>query len=437
MDPYRIALLGYGTVGKEVLRLLSTSRKQCEQRAGRPLDVVAVAIRDDSRTRSTPPGCQPRFTTDAASLCEADDVDLIVELVGGVELPRTLIEKALRSGKDVVTANKAVLAEHGDALFEVARECGQQLLFEASVAGAIPILQALQIGLPASRIDTLTGILNGTCNHLLASMQRGVPFDVAVQHAQEQGFAEADPTLDVDGTDAAHKLALLTRILTGKSVPLAAVRCEGIVGITPDDLAFGDQHGWTLKLLAEYRATATGATLGVCPTWIPSDSVLAAVRDEYNAVLLEGEPFGSMAFQGKGAGGGPTAGSVVADVLRAGRGEGRVPDLAGTLEVDDPLAVEARYYLRFVVADRPGVLGRIATVLGDRGVSLVSVEQPEVARGAPARIHAVTHRVVATDVDQAFDTLVAEGVVRERPIRVRLHGIAQEMTPTDTNEAAS
>ena len=420
MNPYRIALLGYGTVGKEVLHLLSSSRNQCEQRAGRALDVVAVAIRDENRTRSTPPGTQPRFTTDTASLCTADDVDLIVGLVGGVDLPKQLIESALRAGKDVVTANKAVLAEHGDLLFQVARETGRQLLFEASVAGAIPILQALQQGLPASSISSLTGILNGTCNHLLASMQRGMAFDDAVKLAHDEGFAEADPTLDIDGTDAAHKLALLTRILTGKSVPLEAVRCEGIVGVTPSDLEFGDRHGWTLKLLAEYHAGDAGATVGVSPTWIASDSVLAAVRDEYNAVLLEGEPFGSMAFQGKGAGGGPTANSVVADILRAGRGEGRVPDLAGTLAVNDPLAVPARYYLRFLVDDRPGVLGRIATVLGERGVSLVSVEQPEAAPGEATRIHAVTHRVAASDVDAAFATLQEEGVVSERPLRVRL-----------------
>lgn len=431
MKPYRIALLGFGTVGSEVLALLAGARARCEQSAGRPLHVVRVGVRNLDRPRNLPHGEAPEFTDSVETLCEGPDVDLVVELVGGVDLPRQLIRRALESGKDVVTANKAVLAEHGDELFALATDQNRQLLFEASVAGAVPILQSLQSGLPASRVRTLTGILNGTCNHVLASLQRGRPFEEAVKRAQEAGFAEADPTLDLDGTDSAHKLALLARILTGRSVSFQKIPCTGIQGIAPTDLAYGLRHGWVLKLIARFEvigkdgesASDDRAALAVYPAWVQSDSFLAGVSDEYNGVRLEGEPFGTLMFEGKGAGGPPTAGSVVADIVRAARGEGSLPPAQGQLDLADPSDLQARYYVRCEVPDRPGVLGRIAGTLGDHDVSIASVDQPEPEAEDHARIHLLTHPVAAGRLEQALASLDPSLVDPAGLVRIRLQDI--------------
>jgi homoserine dehydrogenase len=429
-SPYRIALLGLGTVARGVLELLTRTRAECEIRAGRPLDIVTIAVRDPSRPRDIPADVareilNVEITSDPLAACRSDAVDVVVELVGGVEMPRVWITEALEHGKDVVTANKAVLAEHGEELFALARDQGRRLLFEASVAGAVPILQAIQGGLPSGQITSVTGILNGTCNHLLGAMERGVSYETALASAQEEGLAEADPHLDVSGLDAAHKLALIARILTGRSVDLGLIRCQGIEGITPVDLDFGARNGWVLKLLAVYRHGEGGAALGVYPAWIERGSPLSTVNDEYNGIHIEGEVFGSMLFVGKGAGGLPTGGSVVADIIRAARGEGHPPRPGGNLKILDPFAVEARYCIRFDAPDRPGVLARIAGALGGLGISIAAAEQrasstPRCKSGGSVPIHIITHPVLTSALDRALAEVEASGVVAERPLRIRV-----------------
>lgn len=432
MDPYRLAVLGCGTVGAQVVNLLTEHRNACEEDAGRPLQIAAIGVRDGSRSRPLPTSVQQVITEDIETLSQREDIDLVVELIGGVELPERILRQALESGKDVVTANKAVLAERGEELFAVAEHAERAILFEAAVAGAIPIVQSLQRGLPASRIEALTGILNGTCNHVVGSMEQGSSFDDAVRAAQDAGFAEADPQLDLDGTDAAHKLALLARLLMNRAVPFDVIPCEGIQGIAPEDLAYGARHGWNLKLVARFLRHSDAAALGVYPAWVSQQSVLAGVRNEYNAILFEGEPFGSMMFQGKGAGGGPTAGSVVADILRAARGEGTVPKARGALEVRSFDSVPGQYYVRFDAPDRPGVLGRIAGALGENGVSIATVEQPEAARNDQARVHLLTHPVRVADLDSALRELLQQGVVCGEPLRVRREDIGGAARETST-----
>ena len=421
MDHYRLGLLGFGTVGRGVVELLTRTRDECTVRAGRPLAVTRIAVGDPTRPRSLPDGCAARIDGDPLALCLDPDVDLVVELVGGVEKPREWIRAALEAGKDVVTANKAVLATHGEELFDLARANGRRLLFEASVAAAIPILQVLQQGLPAGPIDRLTGILNGTSNRILGRLEQGMPFPEALAEAQADGFAEADPTLDLSGWDAGHKLALLTRLVVGTSVPLDRIRVEGIERIEPIDLAFGERHHWKLKSLAELRRTEAGVSLGVGPAWIDAESELATVHDEYNAVLLEAETFGTLVLQGKGAGGLPTAGSVVADILRAARGDGHTPAIPGDpIEISDPGLGSARHYVRFRAKDKPGVLARIAGALAEEGVSIASVEQPEAIDPDRVPVHLVTHPVPTVTLDAALSHLGPNGILSEDPLRIRI-----------------
>ncbi|MEM7262502.1 MAG: homoserine dehydrogenase, partial [Planctomycetota bacterium] len=337
MTPYRIGLLGLGTVGRSYVDLLSQFGDECARAAGRPLEVRRVVVRDLERAREF------LGTNDTVQLCDdpatvigAEDIDVVVELVGGEEPAREWISRALAAGQDVVTANKAVLAAHGETLFATAHQHQQSLLFEGAVAGAIPILQVIREGLTAGPITALTGILNGSTNWLLGQLDAGRSWDDALAEASRLGLVEADPTLDVSGKDAAHKLALMARLLTGRTVDLDAIRCQGIDALRPEDLAFGRRHGLALKLVATMRSDGGAADLGVYPQWLRTDHPLASVRDENNAILLEGPTFGELVFQGRGAGGDPTAGSVIADTARAARGAGQIDGSQGHLTVRDP-----------------------------------------------------------------------------------------------------
>lgn len=401
------------------MTLLEQASRAHLARDQRPIEVVAVAVREPDKPRRVPAGVE--VTGDAKALCAAPGHDAVVELIGGVDIPRELIATALRAGKDVVTANKAVLAHHGDELFALAHDVGKRLLFEASVAGAVPILQALQAGLPAAPIEGLTGILNGTCNRILADLEHGKSYADALADAQAQGFAEADPSLDLSGADAAHKIALLATIVTGRRVPLDAIRCDGIEAVTPADLEYGGRFGWRLKLLARYRRVDDeSAAIGVHPAWVDAQSPLGTVGDEDNGILLEGPPFGTLVFQGKGAGGPPTAGSVVADILRAARGEGQLPASRGDLRVVDPFTTPGRYSLRFMVPDRPGILAGIASALGDNDISIAAVEQPPTRSNGPVPIYMITHEVETAALDRALETLAGEDYISESPLRVRI-----------------
>lgn len=425
MRPYRIALLGLGTVGSNVVELLADTAEHCATRAGRTIEVGRIVVADTSRERTIPdhlPG-QATIDGDSDAAIAADNIDCIVELVGGEEKPRRWIRNALEAGKDVVTANKAVLAVHGEELFAVASSQDRRLYFEASVAAAVPILQVLQHGIPAGPVDKLSGILNGTCNYILARLEEDYSFQEAVAAAQEAGLAEADPTLDVSGMDSAHKLALLARILLGSAVDLDKVRVEGITKISSEDIFFGHLHDWRLKLLGTMKRNGNGVSLGVMPRFISESHPLSGVREEDNAVLLEAQPFGSLMLQGKGAGGLPTAGSVVADILRAARGDAGLPPTSGPLEaLTDPGEDPVRHYVRLLLPDKPGTLARLAGALGAHKVGIAAVEQPELLAvdGEAVPVRLLTHPVPTTQLDTALAGLDEDLLQVAEPVRIRI-----------------
>ncbi|MGE4619590.1 MAG: homoserine dehydrogenase [Planctomycetota bacterium] len=424
MGSYRIALLGLGNVGGAVARLLASTSDECAVRAGRSIEVSRIVVQDPLIPRDLPadlPG-KKELSADPIAAIEDPQIDAIVELVGGTQLPRDWIRLALEKGKDVVTANKAVLAVHGEELFQLAAQHDRKLYYEASVAAAIPILQVLQQGIPAGPVDRLTGILNGTCNFILSRLEN-LSFEESVKEAQLAGLAESDPTLDINGMDSAHKLALLGRILLGCAIPIEQLRIEGIEGLTPYDIEFGWMHDLQLKLIGTLRRNGEGTAIGVMPCFLPSSHPLSSVRNEDNAVLLEAEPFGSLVLQGKGAGGMPTAGSVVADILRAARGDMITHPASGPLEkITDPGEVPARHYLRLEVPDRPGVLARVAGSLASEEVGIAALDQPEnllsVTQEVPIRI--LTHPVATTRLDQALSHLDKDLRTIAEPVRIRI-----------------
>ena len=420
MEPYRIGLLGLGTVGRSFVDLLERFGADCARAAGRPIELTRVVVRDVERARAHLGSEHPLAVgDDPAAVIGADDLDGVVELVGGEEPAHEWISTALGAGQDVITANKAVLAAHGESLFEIAHEHDRSFLFEGAVAGAIPILQVIRVGLTAGPITGLTAILNGSTNWLLGALERGSSPSAALEEMRRRGLVEADPTLDLSGADAAHKLALIARLITGQHVPLSTIRFEGVGGIDTEDLDFGRRNGLVLKLVATMQTADGGADLGVFPQWIEPSHPLASIRGEDNGVVLEGPTFGSLVFQGKGAGGDPTAGSVVADTVRAARGDGKIEPARRTLVVRDPLDRPLRHSVRLLVPDAPGVLAKIASAFATRDISLASVEQLEHRARKLATIHAITHRTTAARIDQALGPL-ADDVLLAPPIRIAI-----------------
>ena len=424
MEDFRIALLGLGNVGTAVAELLSSTQKECLARAGRRVVVDRIVVRDLNRPRNIPadlPGLK-KLGTDPMEAVQDPDIDAIVELVGGEEHPRTWIREALETGKEVITANKAVLAVHGEELFNLAHEKNRGLYYEASVAAAVPVLQVMQQGIPAGPVDRLVGILNGTCNFILDQLEMH-SFEDALKKAQEAGLAEADPTLDITGMDSAHKLILLARILLGHTVPVKKLRVEGIVNIDPIDISFGWSQDLKLKLLGILERNGRGTCMGVMPCFISAQHPLANVTAEDNAILLEADPFGALVLQGKGAGGKPTAGSVVADILRAARGDSSSTLPAGEeTTILDPGLRQARHYLRLEVPDRPGVLARVAGALASEEVGIAALEQSEnlseVHDSVPVQI--LTHPVQTPQLDRALDHLDEDLRDISAPVRIRI-----------------
>ncbi|MDG1455395.1 MAG: homoserine dehydrogenase [Planctomycetota bacterium] len=424
MNDFRIALLGLGTVGTAVAELLATTRDECLARAERPVVVDRIIVRNLDRPRSIPedlPG-KKVLSSDPMDAVHDPEIDAIVELVGGEDHPRIWIKEALESGKNVITANKAVLAIHGEELFKIALEQKKGLYYEASVAAAVPVLQVIQQGIPAGPVDRLMGILNGTCNYILDSLEEN-SFEHSVELAQKAGLAEADPTLDVSGMDSAHKLALLARILLGYTVSVEDMRVEGIVGIDPIDLSFGWSHDLRLKLVGVLARNGKGTSMGVMPCFLPADHPLSNIRQEDNAILLEADPFGSLVLQGKGAGGKPTAGSVVADILRAARGDTfATPFVEKRQDILDPGAIPMRHYLRLDVPDRPGVLARVAGALASEEVGIAALEQSENLSTeyniVPVQI--LTHPVSTIQLDKALERLDEDLKRTTSPVRIRI-----------------
>lgn len=398
--PVRVGVLGYGNVGGALVRLLATDGSSIAARTGVRLEVTRVAVRDvtDNRRSALPDGC---LTGDAEAVVGDPTVDVVVEVMGGVEPARALVLTALKNGKPVVTANKELLADAGAELFEAAAASGVDLLYEASVAGAIPLIRLLRESLAGERITRVMGIVNGTTNYILTRMSEdGASYAEGLEEAQRLGYAERDPTADVEGLDAAAKAAIVASIAFGTRVVADDVHREGITHVSSDDIAFARRLGYVVKLLAVAERAGDEVAVRVHPAMVPASHPLAAVRDSFNAVFIEGEAVGELMLYGRGAGGTPTASAVLGDLvdaahnLRAG-GSGRTAalDRAGVRPIEE---LSSEYYLNIDVVDRPGVLARVATVFGEHGVSIRSMEQEGLDE--KARLVFITHTAREGDV---------------------------------------
>ncbi len=424
--PLSVALAGLGTVGVGVLRLLRENADLIAGRAGRPIAVTAVSARDRGRDRGlTLAGL--RWYDEPEALADDAEADVIVEVIGGAEGPaRALVERALAAGKPVVTANKALIAVHGAALAARAEASGAPLAFEAAVAGGIPVIKVLREGLAANRLSRLSGILNGTCNFILTVMrERGREFAEVLAEAQKLGYAEADPAFDIDGIDAAHKLAILAALAFGRPVDFAAVHVEGIRAISALDIALAGELGYRIKLLGIARRTASGIEARVHPAMVPASSPIARVEGVFNAVVAEGDFVGRVMLEGRGAGAGPTASAVVADLIDIARGRATPVWGAanGALDAQPSVGIEAHqgaYYLRLMVVDRPGVIADVTAILRDLGVSLESMLQRGRAPGEAVPVVLVTHETSEIAMRQAIARIAALDVAVERPALIRI-----------------
>ena len=408
MNRVRVGLLGCGNVGAALVRLIDEHADLITARAGVAIEITRVAVRDLSKPRDVKLPAD-RFTDDAASLVRDTDIDVVVETMGGVDPARALITDALRAGKPVVTANKEPVARHGPELFTTAAESGVDLLFEASVAGGIPLMRPLRESLAGDRIHRVMGIVNGTTNFILTRMSEDrMSFADALAEAQRLGYAEPDPAADVEGEDAASKAAIIATIAFGARIAVDAVYREGIAGITEDDINSAAILGYAVKLLAVAEELDGGISVRVHPAMIPVHHPLASVRDAFNAVFIEGEAVGELMLYGRGAGGGPTATALSGDLIDAvknlvsGAKGATIGDLVdrSMLEISE---TESQFYLLMEVADQPGVLAAIANVFGQHGVSIKSMEQR--GMGDDARLVFVTHRARESALSATLDSL--------------------------------
>ncbi|WP_428485998.1 homoserine dehydrogenase [Rhodopila sp.] len=424
--PLSVALAGLGTVGGGVLKLLRDNADVVAARAGRPIAVTAVSARDRSKDRGFPV-TGLRWYEDPVALAADPAVDVVVELIGGSEGPaRTLAQAAINAGKPLVTANKALLAVHGADLAEAAEAQGVPLAFEAAVAGGIPVIKALREGLAGNRISAVAGILNGTCNYILTQMrERGREFAEVLADAQKLGYAEADPSFDIDGVDTAHKLAILAALAFGRPVAFDQVHIEGIRRISALDIAFATELGYRIKLLGIARQTDAGIETRVHPCMVPWAAPIARVDGVFNAVVAEGDFVGRVMLEGRGAGAGPTASAVVADLIDIARNRftpvwgAAAAALSSVPSVPIGAHVGA-YYLRLMVVDRPGVIADVTAILRDIGVSLESMLQRGRSPGEAVPVVLVTHETQESAMRQALDRIGALDTVMEAPTLIRI-----------------
>jgi homoserine dehydrogenase len=426
MTALSIGVAGLGTVGAGVLNLLETNASLVAARAGRAIRVAAVSARDRARDRGVST-IGMRWHDDPVGLATDPGVDVVVELIGGSEGPaRSLVEASLAAGKPVVTANKALLAVHGAALAARAEQAGVALAFEASVAGGIPVIKALREGLAGNRIDRVAGILNGTCNYILTVMrEQGRDFADVLADAQALGYAELDPSFDVDGIDAAHKLAILAALAFNRPVDFASVHVEGIRHVSAVDIAFATELGYRIKLLGIARRTDAGIESRVHPCMVPLSAPIARVDGVFNAVEAEGDFVGRVMLEGRGAGAGPTASAVVADLIDIARGRstpvwGAADAALSNLPAVPMGAHVGCYYLRLMVVDRPGVIADVTAALRDAGVSLESMLQRGRAPGESVPVVLVTHETNEVAMRAALAQIAALDAVLESPALIRI-----------------
>jgi homoserine dehydrogenase len=428
----RIGLLGLGTVGAGVVKILQAQRATLEERAGCRLVLAAVADTDLRRPREGLDLSTLPLTGDAARVLASPEVDVVIELVGGLEPARTFILRALAAGKHVVTANKALLAHHGAELYEEARRRGVTLAFEAAVAGGIPLIRAVKDGLAANRILGLAGIVNGTCNYILSKMtDEGLDFSIVLKEAQAHGYAESDPTLDIEGMDSAHKLQILVSLAFRTFVDLKDIHTEGITRVTSSDIAYARELGYRIKLLAIAKAVEDGVEVRVHPTMIPAASPLAAVSGVFNAVFITGDAVGDLMFYGRGAGQMPTASAVWSDVLEIARNIAHgIPAVGLDLPSVGPVALPLRpmesvrccYYLRVMVHDKPGVLSRVAGILGDNNISIANVIQKGRGTREAVPVVMMTHEARERDMRVALAAIDRLGEVAMPTTMIRVEG---------------
>ncbi len=436
MKPINVGLLGIGTVGGGTYTVLSRNANEITRRAGRPIQISAVADKNLELARQVTQGASTgavRLTDDAFSVVTDPTIDVVVELIGGTGIAKELVLKAIENGKHVVTANKALLAKHGNEIFAAARAKGVMIGFEAAVAGGIPIIKALREGLTANRIQWIAGIINGTTNFILSEMRdKGLPFAEVLKEAQRLGYAEADPTFDVEGVDAAHKLTIMAAIAFGIPMQFDRAHIEGISQLEAEDIKYAEQLGYRIKLLGITKRKADGIELRVHPTLIPAKRLIANVEGAMNAVLVQGDAVGATLYYGKGAGAEPTASAVIADLVDVTRmqtadPEHRVPHLAFQPNAmqDTPILplaeVETRYYLRLAVSDQPGVLADITRILADQQISIEAVIQREPGEGqTQADLILLTHQTQEKNIDTAMKKIDALPVVKRKTVRLRL-----------------
>jgi homoserine dehydrogenase len=431
LKPVKVAILGLGTVGGGTLQVLRRNAEEIARRAGRAIEVVGAAVRDPDRKRMPADGV--RLVADSLELVDDPAVEIICELIGGIDPARELVLRSIRNGKHVVTANKALIALHGNEIFEAARKQGVIVAFEAAVAGGIPIIKALREGLAGNRIQLVAGIINGTSNYILTEMrERHADFQSVLADAQRLGYAESDPAFDVDGIDAAHKLTILAAIAFGIPLQFAKVHVEGIREISPMDINYAEELGYRIKSLAIARNSGMEVEMRVHPSLIPARHPIAGVDGVMNAVLVVGDAVGPTIYYGAGAGAEPTASAVVADLVDIVRAmtsdpENRVPHLAfqpqsiSELFVRAMDEVESAYYLRMYAVDRPGVLANVTAVLGSLGISIEAVIQKEPERGASlVPVIFLTQRVRERNINEAIRKIEALDTIDRKVFRIRV-----------------
>ncbi|MCU0906935.1 MAG: homoserine dehydrogenase [Rhodobacteraceae bacterium] len=423
----RLGIAGLGTVGAGVVDIVQRQGDLIAARAGRPVTISAVSARDRTRNRPVDMSAYA-WEDDPAALAARDDVDVLVEVMGGSDGPAMAASQAaIAAGKDIVTANKALLALHGQQLALAAEAAGRTIRFEAAVAGGIPVIKALTEGLAGNAITRVMGVMNGTCNYILTRMESaGLPYETVFEEARALGYLEADPTLDVGGIDAGHKLALLAAVAFGARVDFAGVAIEGIERVTIEDIRHAADMGFRVKLLGVAQMTGRGLEARMSPCLVPADSPLGQLQGGTNMVVLEGDAVGQIVLRGAGAGAGPTASAVMADVIDLARGI-RVPTFgqpAATLAAPRAAAsaAPAPHYLRMALVDKPGALAKIAAVLGDAGVSIDRMRQ-YAHQGSAAPVLIVTHRTTRAALDEAIAAMPGTGVLAEAPVALRIETV--------------
>ncbi|GGI17672.1 MAG: homoserine dehydrogenase [Oxalicibacterium faecigallinarum] len=436
MKSIKVGLLGIGTVGAGTFNVLKRNQEEIARRAGRAIEIVMVADLNEERARQLV-GEQCEVVSDGNLVVNHPDVDIVIELIGGYGVAKDLVLKAIANGKHVVTANKALLATHGDEIFKAAQAKGVMVAYEAAVAGGIPIIKALREGLTANRIEWIAGIINGTTNFILSEMRdKGSDFDTVLKEAQRLGYAEADPTFDIEGVDAAHKATLMSAIAFGIPVQFEKAHIEGITKLEAVDIRYAEQLGYRIKLLGIAKRTEQGIELRVHPTLIPSKRLIANVEGAMNAVVVQGDAVGPTLYYGKGAGSEPTASAVIADLVDIARladaqPEHRVPHLAfqphsmSDLPILPIAEVTTSYYLRLHVADKLGVLANVTSILAESTISVDAMMQKEPALGeTQTDIIILTHQTQEKNVEAAIKKIEALPTVLGKVTKLRLEHLS-------------